>query len=188
MNIFKLIILSCLTLSGFSYAANSQNQLKTQAAVSGTCSMVSNNVSFGQVDSFKSGSGSPGIAYWSTLNISVKCNNKLAYTISGMPYIREGKYTSKYLQGVNKGQKLSYGIWTGPNASGAWFSDGGYYYFGNGNSQGSMTGVISGVGTGNVVIHNLYFGLYPQIGSYGYPLYAVAQDNYVDNYTITLSY
>lgn len=186
MNIIKLIALLAIAVPSLSFAGKATNTFKSSVKMTGVCFISAPNVNFGLVDSQKKGTGTVPMAYWNTLSITVKCNNKIPYVITGKPYVQQGQATAQFLTGQAYGEQLSYGIWTGPNATGNWFADGARYSYGVG--QSAVTGGISGTGTGSNAQHNLYFGLYPQIGSGSYPGKLVKADTYSDNYQLTITY
>jgi Spore Coat Protein U domain len=175
-----------LILPFLAYAGTVTTTLTSTAKLEPTCSFSTQDANFGVIDSNKPGVGI-GIAYSVTVNVSVLCNNKTPYTVSGMPYIKDGPYTSQYMSGTGGNtDKLSYGIWTNPSFT-QWFADGKAYGYGT-IGQSTTTSVISGSGTGTINQHPLYVGLYAQVGTYGYPQRWVKPDIYMDNYTLTLNF
>ena len=96
----KSIIAILLVLSGQSFAASTGANIQVQATLNPTCSISSQNLSFGLIGV------SSGNVTSASANLSLKCSNKLAYTVG----ISSGLYGNSTMKGSSKGDSINYAL------------------------------------------------------------------------------
>lgn len=172
-----LIVSSLIAMQSLAMAGTVSTTFKPSATLSGSCSFSVIDASFGEwqpnakIDAYN-------LAQATTSNISVLCNNKLPYNIKGSPLsVLTGGAAGRKLLSNAPDDFLLYNIWLNVDHNHSWFGDGSSYAAGT-------TTYITGTGTGNIITHVLYLGLYNKT----YPGYIVTPGNYSDMYTLNLNF
>lgn len=183
----KLLLSSILLISFGVHAGNNVAPMETSANIINTCSISATNANFGVYDPKAPIFSGLDTTHYTRNEISLKCNNKTAYIISGLAPIL--KYTPQgtmsiglYLKASSSETELVYNVYAEERKGGVgakWFSTG------NPTVSGIQTYTISDIGNGDVQVKNLHFYLY---GSNIYPGFWPNPDSYSGTYTLTLSY
>lgn len=174
----------CLFALSTGYARTTTGNFQTNSSLTGTCFFSATNASFGEWQPNLAPTTLSGVSQKTTSNVNVLCSNKITYTIKGQILKKKGANTGQFMSASGTDDQLEYNIWLN-SAYTQWFADGATYTYGSGASAGSSgTSYISATGTGSIVSHTLYIGLYNKdvVG------YIVTPGNYSDAYTLTLNF
>lgn len=96
----NLILAVLLMLIGQSFGASTGTNIQVQATLNPTCSISSQNLAFGLIGV------SSGNVTSTSANLSLKCSNKLAYTVG----ISSGLYGNSTMKGSSKGDFVNYAL------------------------------------------------------------------------------
>lgn len=96
----KIISTILLMLCGQCFAASTGTNIQVQATLNPTCSISSQNLAFGVIGV------SSGNVTTTSANLSLKCSNKLAYTVG----ISSGLYGNSTMKGSSKGDFINYAL------------------------------------------------------------------------------